>query len=52
MGNVSLKVLKKFLNFLFKKGYETCFFLCRGRELREKSKNFRECLTFSANSKF
>ena len=24
MGNVSLKVLEKFLNFLFKKGYEPC----------------------------
>ena len=24
MGNVSLKVLKKSLNFLFKKGYEPC----------------------------
>ena len=24
MGNVSLKVLEKYLNFLFKKGYEPC----------------------------
>ena len=25
MGNVSLKVLEKSLNFLFKNGYEPCF---------------------------
>ena len=26
MGNVSLKVLEKFVNFLFKKGYEPCIY--------------------------
>ena len=26
MGNVSLKVLEKSLNFLFKKGYKPCYF--------------------------
>ena len=29
MGNVSLKVLEKFLNFLFKKGYEPCGCYCK-----------------------
>ena len=28
MGNVSLKVLEKSLNFLFKNGYEPCFLDC------------------------
>ena len=30
MGNVSLKVLEKFLNFLFKKGYEPWNYLTDG----------------------
>ena len=35
MGNVSLKVLEKSLNFLFKNGYEPCYRLeVAGQNLR------------------